>query len=269
MFKKVIFVLLAIVVLTACGTKQVEEQELNNQDGQIEEATLLPVEVEILSVGEDFHSGEEGSIEVRVTQGEEAVADADEVLIEIWKKGEEENSINHEAENKGEGLYHLAYTFPEDGVYYVIAHVTARDMHVMPRQEFIIGEIDTNKSVEAAVQHHEQHEHHSQHEQHHGHHEYGEGLSIHLMKPDILKAGEAALWMVHLAEEDGQPLTEAKVRFDYWQDGQAHTLVDASETVAGEYTAEFSFSETGEFRVVVHIEKDDLHEHQETKVHVE
>lgn len=267
MLKKMLSILLTVALLTACGTKQVQEQDLSNQDGLVEPA-LVPVVVEIFSVGDDFQAGEEGIIEVKVTQGEEAVADADEVLIEIWKKGEEENSINYEAENKGEGLYHLAHIFPEDGLYYVIAHVTARDMHVMPRKEFIIGEVSENE--QGGFQHHHgQHDQHGHHEHHEQHHHASDGLSIHLMKPDILKAGETALWMVHLAEEDGQPLTEARVRFDYWQDGQAHTLVDATETVAGEYTSEFSFSEIGEFRVVVHIEKDDLHEHQETRVHVE
>lgn len=248
--KKIVSLLLTLTLLAACGKEQVVEQE--PASGQEEEA-LQPVEVQILSSGEDFHPEEEGIIEVKVTQGEENVADADEVLIEIWKKEHQDESINYEAENKGDGLYSLSHTFPEDGIYYVIAHVTARDMHVMPRKEFVIGEVNEE----------------TEHSAHHEHHEHGEGLSIHLMEPDILKADEQALWMVHLAEENGHPLTEATVRFDFWQDGKEHTLVDAVETVAGEYTAEFSFPESGDYRLVVHIEKDELHEHQETRVQVD
>lgn len=256
MKKKLLILLCTLFLLAACTTKQ--GGDTDNDDSLFhEETALLPVEVDILSTGEDFLPGEEGIIEVKVTQGGEGVADADEVLIEIWKKGHQEESINYEAENKGDGLYQLAHTFPEDGIYYVIAHVTARNMHVMPREEFIIGEVELSEHEEE----HADHEHH--------HHTDGEGLSIHLMKPDILKVGEQAQWIVHLAEEDGQPLTEALVRFDYWQDGQAHTLIEAIETVAGEYTAQFAFPKAGEFRVLVHIEKDELHEHHETRVHVE
>lgn len=249
-----------LAILAACGNQSPAEESSGNEVHS-EETVLHPVEVNILSSGEDFEPGKEGIIEVKVTQGNEPVADADEVLIEIWQGDNQQESVNYEAEHAGDGLYTLAHTFPEEGIYYVIAHVTARDMHVMPKKQFVVGEVDP---AELEGKHES-----DGHEQHDGHHHLGHGLSIHLVEPDILVKGEESQWIVHLAEEDGSPFSGATVRFDYWQDGQAHTLVDATETVAGEYTAAFSFPVSGEFRLVIHIENEDVHEHLETRIQVE
>ena len=40
------------------------------------------------------------------------------------------------------------YTFDHDGVYYMYAHTTARGMHVMPKQQFIVGNPDMSKVLE-------------------------------------------------------------------------------------------------------------------------
>ena len=37
------------------------------------------------------------------------------------------------------GIYRLEKSFPQEGTYYIISHVTARDMHNMPKKEFTIG----------------------------------------------------------------------------------------------------------------------------------
>lgn len=251
-------VILLLAMLSACGNQAPAEQSAN--DGNMEEMLLQPVEVEILSSGEEFNPGEEGTLKVKVTQGSQPVTDADEVLLEIWQGDNQQDSVHYEAAHAGEGIYTLAHTFPEEGIYYVIAHVTARDMHVMPKKQFVIGEVDQSESAT---------EQHNGHHEHHGEHHLRHGLSIHLVEPDILKEGEEALWIVHLAQEDGSPLSEATVRFDYWQDGQNHTLIDAQETVAGEYGATFSFPAAGEYRLVIHIEKEQIHEHWETRVHVD
>lgn len=40
--------------------------------------------------------------------------------------------------HQGEGVFSITKTFQEVGDYTVIAHVTARDMHNMPKKEFIV-----------------------------------------------------------------------------------------------------------------------------------
>lgn len=41
-------------------------------------------------------------------------------------------------EHLGNGVYVVTTTFQEAGNYFVIAHVTARDMHNMPKMEFTV-----------------------------------------------------------------------------------------------------------------------------------
>lgn len=47
-----------------------------------------------------------------------------------------------------DGIYVADYTFDHDGVYYMFAHTTARGMHVMPKQELIVGNPDMSKVLE-------------------------------------------------------------------------------------------------------------------------
>jgi len=47
-----------------------------------------------------------------------------------------------------DGVYTAEYTFDHDGVYYMYAHTTARGMHVMPKQQFIVGNPDMSKVLE-------------------------------------------------------------------------------------------------------------------------
>lgn len=77
--------------------------------------------------------------EAKVTYGEEEVTDADEVKFEIWRANDEEHEkiVVEHAEN---GIYRLEKTFTEEGTYYVYSHVTARNMHNMPKKEFVIGQ---------------------------------------------------------------------------------------------------------------------------------
>ena len=56
-------------------------------------------------------------------------------------------------------------TFDEDGVYYVISHVTVEEMHNMPRKRIIVGEV-APQELEEEEPHHdtmEEHEHHGAH----------------------------------------------------------------------------------------------------------
>jgi predicted transcriptional regulator YdeE len=76
-------------------------------------------------------------IEAHVTQGDEKVEDAKKVEFELWKSDQE----SHEkvlGKHQGNGFYSISQTFQEDGEYTVIAHVTARDMHNMPKKEFSV-----------------------------------------------------------------------------------------------------------------------------------
>lgn len=127
-----LLLLFAIPLLAACSSNSHEEHK------SMPNANMAPLVVEILTEAEAFKPGKAGKIEIKVTQGDEVVSDAQEVHFEIWAEGQEDNSETLHGHNDGSGIYSLEHTFEAEGVYYVIAHVTARDMHTMPKQQFTV-----------------------------------------------------------------------------------------------------------------------------------
>ncbi|WNF22589.1 FixH family protein [Mesobacillus jeotgali] len=94
------------------------------------------VDVEII-LPEVIKKGETVALKARITQGKEDVNDADSVQFEIWKEGQETHE-KLDAKNTESGIYAIQKSFSEAGKYTIIAHVTARDMHNMPKMEFIV-----------------------------------------------------------------------------------------------------------------------------------
>lgn len=123
MMKKWFFpLLLMVVLLSACAG---EEEPTD---------PLAPIEVEFSFMPEKAKAGEITTLQVLVTQADEHVDDAGEVQFEIWQEGQEKHDMV-DAENKGDGIYQFMEKFHEPGVYHVIYHVTARDMHNMKQVE--------------------------------------------------------------------------------------------------------------------------------------
>ncbi len=124
------FLLILMTVLmglsaTACAQQEVED-----------EPQFL--DVQLTASPEKAQLNEEVTFEAKVTYGTEEVEDADEVKFEIWRSQAEE----HEkivVEHGERGIYRLKKAFSEEGTYYIIAHVTARSMHNMPKVEFVVG----------------------------------------------------------------------------------------------------------------------------------
>ncbi|MCQ6560231.1 FixH family protein [Paenibacillus mendelii] len=116
-----------LLLITACS---------NSSSDNAEGSKLIQVEVK--PVQETLQPGRAILIDAHVTQGSENVTDAQEVKFEIWKKDEEQHKTITAAHWQ-DGVYRIKTIFPGDGTYYVIAHVTARDMHVMPQKELIVG----------------------------------------------------------------------------------------------------------------------------------
>lgn len=124
----ILMVLFSVLALSAC-----QDEEENSAF----EPLYLDVELGISP--ENGEVNEKVVFEALVSYGEERVEDAYEVSFEIWRANdqEHENIVVEHAEN---GIYRLEKEFDQQGTYYVIAHVTAKDMHYMPKKEFIIGQ---------------------------------------------------------------------------------------------------------------------------------
>ena len=60
-----------------------------------------------------------------------------------------------EGKHKGKGVYAVEKTFETDGVYHIIAHTNAREMHVMPEVKVAVGNAkveDAKKKIVIMVQ---------------------------------------------------------------------------------------------------------------------
>jgi len=243
-----LFISTLVVVLSACGT----ENNNGDSDQSAEGQELQAIEVNIKTLPETLNPEEVSTIQAKVTQGSENVNDAEEVEFELWKKGSEEH-LEIEAEKQGKGLYSIQHTFDEKGIYYVIAHVTARDMHTMPQKKLNVGNVsESDKKKE------EQQKQDEGTEEGHNHDQSTDGVAVHITKQD-------GKLMVQL-EKGEDPLKEANVRFEVWQGDGKHQFIDAKEGEEGEYTAEFKPESNGTYKVNVHYEKGDLHGHQKKEV---
>lgn len=150
----ILMAVLASVITTACAQQQAEE-----------EPQFLDV---LLSANpEKAELNEEVTFEAKVTYGTEEVKDADEVKFEIWRSQAEEHEkivVDHDKN----GIYRLKKAFSEEGTYYIIAHVTARSMHNMPKAEFVIGSPSEPEEAGNSTEM-EMDEHDTEAEEEHGH----------------------------------------------------------------------------------------------------
>lgn len=124
--KRKVFLLLVsalLIIMAACSHNEHEQSAILNVKIQVKS----PLEV-----------NKETEIACFVTYGNEKVDDADEVKFEIWKQGSEQHEML-KAKHKGNGKYTVTKTFTEAGTYSIVAHVTARSMHNMPKIDVVVG----------------------------------------------------------------------------------------------------------------------------------
>ena len=122
------------MMLTGCGAE--EESHTNH-----EETTFQEIVVQI-QTAEQLPVGKEVVLSAKVSQGEEAVDDADKVEFEVWESGLRDEGKMIEGTLTKDGVYEANHTFDHDGVYYMYAHTTARGLHTMPKQKLTVGSSD-------------------------------------------------------------------------------------------------------------------------------
>ncbi|SDL89951.1 FixH family protein [Bacillus sp. OK048] len=132
--KKFLYVSLSIffvLVISACNSNSKDHGAKSDE---------LPefVDVELTISPEKGQVNAPIIFEAKITQGNENVEDADKVTFEIWRAKDEKHE-KIEVKHAKDGVYRLEKTFQQEGTYYIISHVTARDMHNMPKKEFIVG----------------------------------------------------------------------------------------------------------------------------------
>lgn len=251
-------VFIAVVAVAGCNTQTKEEQK---EAGQ-EEKKLEEVKVEVKTNPAELKPNEKVEVQAIVTQGKEKVTDASDVKFEIWKDGEENHEML-EGKHKGDGVYVVEKTFPADGVYHIIAHTNARDMHVMPEVKVAVGNAKLEDvQEEKATNGHSEGNNHGE-----GHGQHNSDTAIHLMTDNITANNETTL-KAHVKHKE-EALTGATVKFEIWKDGaEKHEFIPAEEGTGGEYVSKHTFKEVGSYNVKVHVENNEIHEHIEEKVEV-
>ncbi|RDI45803.1 FixH family protein [Falsibacillus pallidus] len=249
--KKMIGILIlavSMIILGACGQNEKDEQNGGS----------VPQEVKVdIKVPEKVDKGQKVKLDAYVTQGKEAVKDADEVKYEVWMDGMKDDSQLIDAKNEKNGHYTAQYKFDMEGVYSVQVHVTARQMHTMPKTQVTVGTGEAAQTQEE--------EHHHDGEEGHEH-----AVDIHLMSPKVIEAGKSVKLMAHIMKGD-EMLENAHVRFEIWKENsEKHEYVETKAEGPGQYTAEYTFKESGKYTVKIHVENDEgLHDHTEETVAVQ
>lgn len=244
--KQTLFLIISILVLSACGTS---DESKNSTSGEV----IKPIEVN-LTIPDKADIGETVKLEVAVTQAGEAVEDADEVEFEVWKDGAQDKSKLLKSEHEGKGVYTADITFEENAVYFVQSHVTARDMHTMPKTQITVGKADQNKQTQ------------EQKDETDGHHH--SNTAIDFQVPEKVRANKVSNYPVKVTHDDA-PLKDALVRLEVWKDGsEKHKYVSLNESKDGLYQTEMTLQNQGIYHITVHVEKDEIHTHKEYKVEV-
>lgn len=248
LMKKVFSLLFAfLLIMTGCSNTKEEVKD---------QVVEKPVEVKILLPTDEININKEVTIRAEVTQNEKAVSDADDIQFEIGKIGEDSLAMLV-PKNGVDGIYSAKYTFKQPGNYYVVAHVTARDQHTMPKEEFTVLTANSNDDKN-------QHEHSTSAKVHH----HGD-LLIHLMGTKNIEQKKENIFTIHVQSNEGKALEKANVRIETWKDEKGkHVYTDAKEISPGEYEVKYSFEEKGIHTVKVHVEKEEIHDHIEKEVNI-
>ncbi|USK66160.1 FixH family protein [Peribacillus frigoritolerans] len=235
--KKLYMCTALLVMLAGCQESEMPE------DKEVNSAVPESMDASIVIKGK-VEPGKEVILETTVKQGSQLVNEADEVLFEVRKSGQDKREML-EAKNTGSGMYQVMYTFEEQGKYIVVSHVTAKGLHVMPEKEVVVP----------------------------GHE--SEGASVHPstdvsigFQSNPVKAGNSSNFEATV-ELNGKPLTNADVNFEVWKEGSEEShFTKAEEDGNGTYLNKVSFEEAGTYKVQVHVEKDEVHEHQLQTIYV-
>ena len=136
--KKMMWLGLPFLLLAGCGSEEADSAGT----GEMIEEVMVEFNTE-----PQADPAEEVLLSVTLSQGDEVVEDASEVVYEVWESGDRNNSEMITAEHTKDGIYEAETSFEEEGLYYMQAHTTARGMHVMPKQEITVGNPDPDSIV--------------------------------------------------------------------------------------------------------------------------
>lgn len=242
--KKMILLILTAAVLTACG----QTDDTSHSSDEV----VQPVRAD-LKVPEKAPTNKKVTFKVTVKQDGKAVKNADEVKFEIWKDGSKDSSEMIEAKHTKDGIYLVEKNFNQKGIYHVQSHVTARQMHTMPKKEINVGNAKESKGT-------------TKEKQEHGH-DHSE-TNVKFQPPETITSGEKAAFTADVTNKQ-EPLKEASVTMEIWQkNDKKHEWINMTEQSGATYKGKTTFDKKGTYQIKVHVKKEEIHYHQIFKVTV-
>lgn len=152
MKKLMIILLLILFILSGCTGNESNEEHVEGLNPQM-------IEVHLSAEPEQMMPQERVEVLAKVTLDGKDVNNADEVVFEFWKDGHSDQSEKIDGDFIGEGVYSTTKTFADKGVYYVVSHVTLREMHNMPRIKLVVGDVPGEEMNHEQVEHDQEMEH--------------------------------------------------------------------------------------------------------------
>ncbi|WP_434749348.1 FixH family protein [Paenibacillus amylolyticus] len=139
------FTPLLILIFILAGCSYTEQSASGEMPEMIRVKLMIPDQAKV---------NEEVALQIKLTQGDQPVDNADHVQFQIWNEQNEPVAPSIEqgmmsadeleargavkASSAGDGVYEVKHTFQEPGVYVVQAHVTSGAMHTMPRTKVTV-----------------------------------------------------------------------------------------------------------------------------------
>lgn len=231
--------ILGAILLSACG---VTEEPIKTTSDEVPEM----VDVD-LTVPQTAIVDEEITFTAAVTQGQEIVEDAHEVMFEVKNTTSGDKEMI-EASLNDDKHYAINYSFETAGTYDITSHVTARELHVMPTKQIIVTDDDEDFEANETPAT--------------GDTNYDDQSATIEFTEGTTTVGKATLLATNVSLS-GTPLEGARVQYDISREGDDHhAWLEASELEAGIYQTEFIFTELGAHEIEIHVTKgDDLHDH--------
>jgi hypothetical protein len=124
--------LAALTIVTfasGCSSSSTETASLDSSPLHVSFSTTPPSTLKV---------GDPVTITVTVTQNDKPVDDAKDVTFEVWKGDQDQHEMIKANKNVG-GAYSIPYTFRQEGTYFIMYHVTARDQHSMQKIELKVS----------------------------------------------------------------------------------------------------------------------------------
>ncbi|MDN9010142.1 hypothetical protein [Brevibacillus laterosporus] len=151
------------------------------------ENTLKPANINVdVAIPENVKPKQISALQVKLTQNNQPISDAEDVHLKIWKANQEQESKQYKAVLKGvktdhndiegkvdhqvgsNGVYESKVIFQEDGVYYVQAYVKAHGVDLLPTLRVLVGSL-SKEELQALEKEKGQQENQAQHDHLHHH----------------------------------------------------------------------------------------------------